>query len=156
MSIYFYYLSLQFTYITIVVNENYIKELRFGKHFYENAVYQKTKLIALAEAQLIEYIEGKRKYFNLPIAPEGTDFQKRVWERLIQIPYGKTKSYGEIAAETGNPKASRAVGNANNKNPIAIIIPCHRVIGKNGKLTGYAGGLDIKKTLLNLESKYFI
>lgn len=156
MSIYFYYLSLPFTYITLAANENSIKELSFGKHFHENAVYQKTKLITSAEAQLTEYLEGKRKYFDLPIAPEGTDFQKKVWERLMQIPYGKTKSYGQIAAETGNPKASRAVGNANNKNPIAIIIPCHRVIGKNGKLTGYAGGLDIKKTLLNLESKYFI
>ena len=87
----------------------------------------------------------------MPCVPQGTDFQKRVWEALIQIPYGETRTYKEIAAAAGNPKASRAVGMANNRNPIPIIIPCHRVIGTNGSLTGYAGGLKVKEYLLKLE-----
>ncbi|MCC8169988.1 MAG: methylated-DNA--[protein]-cysteine S-methyltransferase, partial [Oscillospiraceae bacterium] len=86
--------------------------------------------------------------------PHGTDFQRRVWSELLKIPYGETRSYGQIAASIGNPKASRAVGSANNKNPIAIVIPCHRVIGANGSLTGYAGGLDIKSFLLETEKNF--
>lgn len=110
-----------------------------------------TPLIALAAKQLNEYLLGKRKKFDIKLAPEGTEFQKQVWLALTAIPYGKTMSYKEIAAKIGNPKACRAVGLANNKNPIMIIIPCHRVIGSNGKLTGYAYGIRLKEKLLKLE-----
>lgn len=101
--------------------------------------------------QLTEYFEGKREDFNLPLAPEGTPFQKKVWKALQEIPYGETRSYQDIAVAVGNPKGCRAVGMANNRNPIPIIIPCHRVIGKNGKMVGYGGGLDKKMKLLKLE-----
>jgi methylated-DNA-[protein]-cysteine S-methyltransferase len=103
--------------------------------------------------QLTEYFSGDRHSFDLELAPKGTPFQEQVWRELQQIPYGKTASYGEIAGRVGNPKASRAVGMANNKNPIPIIIPCHRVIGKDGSLTGFGGGLDVKKQLLELENR---
>ncbi len=89
----------------------------------------------------------------MPLAPKGTDFQKKVWQALCEIPYGETFSYKKVAQKIGNEKACRAVGMANNKNPIAIIVPCHRVIGENGKLVGYAGGLEVKKKLLVLESR---
>jgi methylated-DNA-[protein]-cysteine S-methyltransferase len=101
--------------------------------------------------QLEAYFSGELKSFNLELAPEGTDFQKSVWRALCEIPYGETRTYKEIAVLIGKPRAYRAVGLANNRNSIAIIIPCHRVIGSNGKLTGYASGLDIKDFLLNLE-----
>ncbi|HCY83780.1 MAG TPA: cysteine methyltransferase [Desulfobacteraceae bacterium] len=101
--------------------------------------------------QLGEYFSGSRTRFDLDLTLSGTDFQKQVWEKLRHIPYGQTISYGELAKRVGNPKASRAVGLANGKNPIPIIIPCHRVIGKNGKLTGFGGGLDVKAYLLELE-----
>lgn len=117
----------------------------------EVAEGKETELLKEAIKQLNEYFEGKRSAFHLPLAPEGTEFQKKVWKALIEIPFGETKSYGEIAKLIGNEKASRAVGTANNKNPIMIVIPCHRVIGVNGKLVGYAAGLEVKETLLNLE-----
>lgn len=101
--------------------------------------------------QLQAYFAGDLENFNLPLAPEGTPFQMEVWQRLRDIPYGQTISYGELARRIGNPKASRAVGLANGSNPIPIVIPCHRVIGSNGKLTGYGGGLPIKEKLLALE-----
>lgn len=101
--------------------------------------------------QLNEYFEGKRQNFDLELSPCGTPFQRSVWQELQKIPYGQTVSYSFIAQKIGNPKGSRAVGMANNKNPIPIIIPCHRVIGKNGTLTGFGGGLDIKRYLLDLE-----
>jgi methylated-DNA-[protein]-cysteine S-methyltransferase len=104
-----------------------------------------------AKRQLEEYFCGKRRAFDLPLSPGGTDFQKRVWRALTDIPYGETRSYADIAAAVGSPKGFRAVGMANHVNPIPIIIPCHRVIGKNGKLTGYAGGLDMKTSLLAME-----
>lgn len=113
---------------------------------------KETNLIKKTYQELCEYFAGQRKSFDIPLLLEGTDFQQRVWNELIKIPYGKTVTYKDIAINCGNKKASRAVGMANNKNPIAIIIPCHRVIGSNGKLTGYAGGLDIKKKLLELEN----
>jgi len=114
---------------------------------------QETLLIKEAAKQLGEYFNKKRKVFNLPLVLNGTDFQKKVWNELQNIPYGKTCSYGEVAAMTGNSKAGRAVGMANNRNPIVIIIPCHRVIGHDGSLTGYAGGLELKRQLLELENK---
>ena len=103
--------------------------------------------------QLQEYFSGNRKEFELEFELQGTDFQKKVWEELLKVPYGKTVSYSYIAKATGDIKAVRAVGNANGKNKIAIIIPCHRVIGSNGSLTGYAGGMARKKWLLDLEQK---
>ena len=114
---------------------------------------QETELIKEAAKQLLEYFEGERKEFDLVLSPRGTVFQRKVWEALRAIPYGETRSYQQIAEAVGNPKASRAVGMANHNNPIMCIIPCHRVIGSNGKLVGYAGGLDIKEKLLKLEQK---
>jgi methylated-DNA-[protein]-cysteine S-methyltransferase len=110
-----------------------------------------TPLIQKAAWQLAEYFNGKRRTFTFQIAPHGTAFQIKVWEALQKIPYGETRSYGEIASMIGNPKACRAVGMANNRNPVAIIIPCHRVIGHDGSLTGYGGGIELKRQLLDLE-----
>ena len=101
--------------------------------------------------QLEAYFAGRRTRFELPLAPEGSDFQQRVWAALQEIPYGETESYGELAARIGSPGAARAVGLANGKNPIGIVIPCHRVVGSSGSLTGYGGGLDRKRALLDLE-----
>ncbi len=101
--------------------------------------------------QLTEYFDGRLKRFDLDMQPKGTDFQQQVWQALLKIPYGTTVTYGDIAEQINNPKAFRAVGLANKSNPIPIIVPCHRVIGKNGKLTGFAGGLNIKQALLDLE-----
>ncbi len=101
--------------------------------------------------QLEEYFSGKRSTFDLALQPKGTEFQQAVWKALQAIPYGETRTYGEIAKAIGKPKAARAIGQANNRNPIAIIIPCHRVIGSNKQLTGYAGGLERKEFLLELE-----
>jgi methylated-DNA-[protein]-cysteine S-methyltransferase len=112
-----------------------------------------TPLIQKAGAQLAEYFGGKRKAFDLPLALHGTAFQLSVWEALQTIPFGETRCYADIAAMVGNPQASRAVGMANNRNPIAIVVPCHRIIGKSGSLIGYAGGLAIKEYLLGLEKK---
>ena len=108
-------------------------------------------ITALACSQLSEYFNGARAAFDLPLAPAGTPFQLRVWQALCDIPFGSTCSYRDIAAAIDNPKGVRAVGLANGKNPVAIVIPCHRVIGANGKLTGYAGGLEKKAKLLSLE-----
>lgn len=112
-----------------------------------------TPLILAAARQLDEYFAGKRKYFDLPLAPKGTAFQQIIWTILRQIPYGETISYKQLAAAAGNEKACRAAGGANNKNPLPVFIPCHRVIGANGSLTGYAGGLKIKQFLLELEQR---
>ena len=103
------------------------------------------------ERQLGEYFAGERRTFDVPLSFAGTDFQKRVWAALLAIPFGETRSYGEIADQLGAPGASRAVGAANGRNPISIIAPCHRVLGSNGKLTGFAGGLEAKAFLLDLE-----
>jgi len=115
---------------------------------------RETELLVKACQQLTEYFSGKRTVFTLPLAPTGTEFQKRVWQVLCRIPYGETLSYQGVAKALGNEKAMRAVGQANNKNPIPIIIPCHRVIGANGALVGYGGGLQIKETLLALEKDF--
>ena len=107
--------------------------------------------VEFARVQVREYAEGTRRVFDLPLKPAGTQFQLEVWDQLLLIPYGETRSYGELAAMLGNPKASRAVGRANGTNPISIIVPCHRVIGASGALTGYGGGLPMKQRLLRLE-----
>ncbi|MGO4518165.1 methylated-DNA--[protein]-cysteine S-methyltransferase [Terriglobus sp. 2YAB30_2] len=104
------------------------------------------------ERQLEEYFAGSRRAFDLPLDMRGTTFQKDVWEALLAIPYGETRSYGQLAKQLGRPSASRAVGAANGRNPISIVVPCHRVIGSSGKLTGFAGGLDVKARLLDMES----
>ena len=106
------------------------------------------------QKQLTEYEKGSRKVFDLPLHLKGTEFQLKVWNALLEIPYGETRSYQQIAQRIGQPKALRAVGGACNRNPIGIIVPCHRVIGKNGKLTGYAGGLFYKELLLNHEKRW--
>ncbi len=109
-----------------------------------------------AERQLRDYFAGKRETFSLKLDFKGTDFQKKVWAALLTIPFGETRSYAQIAEQIGNPNAVRAVGAANGKNPISIIAPCHRVIGSNGKLTGFAGGMEAKAFLLKLESKQLV
>ncbi len=110
-----------------------------------------SELLSNTVGQLNEYFAGTRKTFSIPLDMRGTEFQKRVWNALLEIPYGETWSYKQLAEFIDNPKAVRAVGGANHNNPIMIIVPCHRVIGSNGSLTGYAGGLDMKEHLLNLE-----
>lgn len=111
------------------------------------------RLLARVARQLAEYFAGSRTTFDLPLAPAGTPFQKRVWRELTRIPYGVTISYGELARRVGNPNAARAVGAANGRNPLPVIVPCHRVIGSSGRLTGFGGGLDAKRTLLELEAR---
>lgn len=120
----------------------------------KGANLMETQLLKETAKQINEYFNGKRKCFDLPIKPSGTEFQQKVWTALLSIPYGETRSYKEIAIAVGNDKACRAVGMANNRNPISIIIPCHRVIGTNGKLVGYAGGLKVKDYLLNMEKTH--
>lgn len=137
--------------MTITANGSAVTGVAFGA--VEACERRETEIIKKAHAQLVEYFEGKRKSFDVPLEPEGTEFQNRVWEALRAVAYGSTKSYKEIAAVVGNERACRAVGMANNKNPIAIFIPCHRVIGADGSLVGYGAGLDIKKMLLDLESR---
>jgi methylated-DNA-[protein]-cysteine S-methyltransferase len=110
-------------------------------------------VLALAAEQLRQYFAGERTAFDLPLAPRGTEFQRQVWHALLEIPFGETTSYGELAQRLGSPGASRAVGLANGRNPIGIVIPCHRVVGSAGSLTGYGGGLERKRLLLDLESR---
>ena len=114
---------------------------------------QPCDLLDRAVEQLREYFAGERTEFDLPLAPDGTPFQRRVWEALRTIPYAETISYRQLATRVGNPSASRAVGLANGRNPISLVVPCHRVIGADGSLTGYGGGLDRKRTLLDLERR---
>lgn len=133
--------------------DDYITHLSIVKDFNkDDDTGVKTELTDKAFLELDEYFKGKRKEFTFPYKLKGTDFQMRVWKSLCDIPYGETKSYKDIAIAIGNEKASRAVGMANNRNPLMIIVPCHRVIGKNGSLVGYGEGLDVKEFLLNLES----
>jgi methylated-DNA-[protein]-cysteine S-methyltransferase len=116
-----------------------------------NSRSPEVKILALAQLQLDEYLKGKRKRFELPLDIQGTEFQKKVWTALMEIPYGKTVSYQKLAKEIKNKNAVRAVGTANGRNPLCIVIPCHRVIASDGTLGGYSGGLDIKSKLLKLE-----
>lgn len=140
--------------ITIIENGKSVIGLYFENSIItEDIKTNETELIKETKRQVDEYFAGKIKNFDLPLELEGTEFQQSVWNALQNIPYGETCSYAEIAKNIGRPKAYRAVGMANNKNPISIIIPCHRVIGKNGKMVGYGGGIDIKRHLLDIESK---
>ena len=138
--------------ITLSESNGSLLELSFNDaNVPDYYIIQETTLLRKASSQLKEYFSADRKKFSLPLNPTGTPFQKKVWNALLSIPYGETRSYKDIAILIDNPKASRAIGMANNKNPISIFIPCHRVIGSNGKLVGYGGGLNIKKHLLGLE-----
>lgn len=146
-------------YLTLTADENALTGLFWGKYYL--SAEQKLKLVEKndhaifenVETQLKEYFEGQRKHFDIPLAPQGTEFQKKVWQQLLKIPYGQYITYGEQANRLGNSKASRAVGAANGKNPIGILIPCHRVVASSGNLTGFAGGIENKKYLLDLESQ---
>ena len=133
-------------------NEN-IVELNIDNEKKINIKESQTPLLIETAKQLEEYFLGKRKQFDIPLKPKGTEFMQKVWNELKNIPYGETRTYKDIAISIGNEKASRAVGMANNKNPIPIIIPCHRVIGSNKSLVGYALGLGVKEYLLNLEKQ---
>lgn len=135
-------------------NEQGLTGLRFRETEEKDgeAAGEEGAVISQAKRELEEYFAGKRTVFEVPLCLQGTPFQKKVWEALRQIPYGETRSYQEVAAMAGNPKACRAVGMANNRNPVSILVPCHRVIGKDGSLTGYGGGLDVKTYLLKLEN----
>jgi len=140
--------------IGIAENGQAITNLYFNEErIPHDAVRRETKLLQEAGQQLMSYLAGKRKAFDLPFAAEGTVFMQRVWEALRAIPYGETRSYQAIAQIIGSPAAARAVGNANNRNPLPIFIPCHRVIGSKGDLVGYLGGLAMKKQLLALEKQ---
>ena len=136
--------------ISITEENGFIISVQLSKSDTENTP---SHLTDLTFKEILEYLSGTRTYFTVPISPHGTDFQKKVWDSLCSIQYGNLKTYGEIAQEIGSPKGARAVGMAYNKNPIHIIIPCHRVIGKSGSLTGYAAGLNIKEKLILLEKK---
>jgi methylated-DNA-[protein]-cysteine S-methyltransferase len=114
---------------------------------------KKHPILVKTEEQLREYFQGERRQFDVPLDMRGTSFQKQVWEALLAIPFGETRSYGQLAKQLGNPNATRAVGAANGRNPVAIIAPCHRVLGSSGKLTGFAGGLEAKAHLLSLEGR---
>lgn len=141
----------------LVIEEDECKisriELLKNEEKFDNKINKETDIIKKVYKELDEYFKGNRKTFDIHLKIEGTEFQKKVWMALLEIPYGETRSYLDIAKKIGNPKASRAVGMANHNNKIMIVIPCHRVIGSNKKLVGYAGGLDIKEKLLKLEEE---
>jgi methylated-DNA-[protein]-cysteine S-methyltransferase len=135
--------------LTLAERDGALARLSFGAHGRHGAP---TPLLARATEQLNEYFAGERRGFDLPLAPTGTDFQLTCWRALAEIPYGETRSYGEQAVRIGKPESIRAVGAANGANPIAIILPCHRVIGADGSLVGFGGGLETKRRLLDLEA----
>ena len=145
----------QFTYETVLGDVTFVEEdgvlLAISMLSDHGGKVEETPLIKDAFRQLSEYLIGERKEFDLPIRMKGTEFQKRVWRALLEIPYGETRSYKQIAEAIGNPKGVRAVGMANNRNQLLIVIPCHRVIGANGSLVGYGKGLEMKEFLLRLE-----
>ncbi|MGZ5282235.1 MAG: methylated-DNA--[protein]-cysteine S-methyltransferase [Bacteroidia bacterium] len=140
--------------LQITATDNAIKSIDFidNDSITAESLPSLNPLLNECKKQLKEYFSGERKQFSVPLDPDGTDFQKKVWKALIEIPYGKTASYGDLALKLGDKNLMRAVGGANGRNPIAIIIPCHRIIGTSGTLTGYAGGLWRKKWLLDLEN----
>lgn len=145
----------QFSYKTKLGSVTIVEEdgalLAISTHRIHEGVEFESDLIKEAHRQLTEYLNNERKVFDLPLNPKGTDFQQQVWKALCEIPYGETRSYKQIAEAIRNPKAVRAVGMANNRNPLLIVVPCHRVIGANGALVGYGAGLAMKEFLLNLE-----
>lgn len=136
----------------LIEEENFLVEINFY-NAPKDTIEKETSFLIKCRNELAEYFNKERKEFTIPIKLKGTDFQKKVWNSLLKIPFGETRSYKDIAIDIGNPKASRAVGMANNRNPLPIIVPCHRVIGSNKKLVGYGGGLDKKIFLLELEKE---
>jgi len=145
--------------LLIVAGDGGLTSIRFPpqggvRHAVDGAWTEGGPLVAEAARQLDEYFAGRRRVFELPLAPGGTPFMRAVWAELGRIPYGQTTSYGALAARLGKPGSSRAVGSANGKNPLPIVVPCHRVIGADGSLTGFAGGLAIKRALLDLEGLF--
>lgn len=143
--------------LTVTATEKAVTAIRFGTQVPEGSKRcteaEATPLLRRAAEEIGDYFAGLRRDFTLPLAPEGTPFQQKVWEALRTIPYGETRTYKEIAIQIGHNQSFRAVGMANNRNPIVVVVPCHRVIGYDGKLTGYAGGLDVKEQLLALEKR---
>ena len=150
----------QYSYETKLGSVTFVEEdgtlLAISTHRTFTATVMETPFIKEAYRQFSEYLTGERKSFDLPFKLTGTDFQNRVWKALCEIPYGETRSYKQIAEAIGNPKAVRAVGMANNRNPLLVLVPCHRVIGCNGQLVGYAAGLNKKQFLLHLENPCFL
>jgi len=138
--------------LTLASTERGLAGVHFGKAVPRDGIIDES-VHRSAIQQLQEYFDGKRTAFDLPLDLRGTQFQKEVWNKLQSIPYGETCSYGEIARSIGKPGAARAVGMANHDNPVAVVVPCHRVVGSDGSLTGYAGGLEVKKRLLAIESQ---
>lgn len=145
------YYSSKIGILKICYTNTHITHLQFADANTDISLSIPSELSNRAIEQVREYLDEKRRYFDLPLQLQGTDFQLKVWKALCEIPFGETRSYKQITEKIGNSKAIRAVGMANNKNPIAVIVPCHRVIGSNGKLVGYAGGLKIKQRLLRIE-----
>ncbi len=139
--------------LKIVQSENSISEISFLKNLSDINDSSDTELHKIVKGQLREYFRGVRKNFDFPLSYSGTDFQKKVWAEIMKIPYGKTISYSELAYRAASPSAIRAVGTACGKNKLLIVVPCHRVIGKNGNITGYAAGLEVKQKLIELENK---
>ena len=137
--------------VTLCQDEGGLCALRFGGN---GGRMDETPLFLQAQRELEEYFAGRRSSFSVPLSMHGTPFQMAVWEALRTIPYGETRSYATLAVQIGRPRACRAVGMANHVNPLPIFVPCHRVVGADGRLTGYAGGLDVKKYLLKLEGAY--
>lgn len=137
--------------LTLRAGNGRLCSLEFGRKDPENILEVDRAVLEMAGQQLAEYFAGKRKNFTVPLALSGTDFQKKIWEELRAIPFGEVRSYQGLAAAAGSPKGARAAGMACHNNPIAIIVPCHRVLSTSRKLTGFAGGLDVKRALLKLE-----
>lgn len=137
--------------LTLTEEAGALTGVLFGSHAPQGALLAETPLIRQAFEQLEEYFRGERRAFDLPMDARGTPFQRRCWQALLAIPYGQTRTYAQQAQAVGSPRACRAVGMANHRNPLPVLIPCHRVVGADGSLTGYAGGLTIKRMLLAIE-----
>ena len=150
----------RFTYETVLGDVTLVEEdgalLAISLKSIQEGTELETPIIQEAHRQIIEYLKGERKVFYLPIRLRGTDFQQQVWTALLDIPYGETRSYKQIAEAIGNPKGMRAVGMANNRNPLLIVVPCHRVIGANGSMVGYGEGVEMKEFLLRLEGSLIL
>ena len=150
----------RFTYETVLGDVTLVEEdgalLAISLKSIQEGTEQETTIIQEAHRQINEYLKGERKVFDLPIRLRGTDFQQQVWTALLDIPYGETRSYKQIAEAIGNPKGMRAVGMANNRNPLLIVVPCHRVIGANGSMVGYGEGVEMKEFLLRLEGSIML
>lgn len=155
MSTYFITIETPIGILKLSSDEIHLKSIDFDAEFVEDEM-DIPEILIIAKKQMEEYFSGQRREFDLPVDPEGTEFQRRVWEKVSAVSFGSTRSYVDIAHELKSENSSRAVGMANGRNPLPIIIPCHRIIGKNGKMTGYAGGLERKKWLLLHEQQYSV